>query len=242
MSAFVYAAAAAVLVGFSKAGMPGAAIPAVAFMAEAFRDDTRLSVGAMLPILLLGDLFALAFYRRHANWKRLWELVPYIVAGMVPAYVVLQYIPGDTLRRLLGIIVLSMLSLHVLRQRLGWANLPHHRAFTAVTGLLAGFGTTVGNAAGPVMGIYLVSQRLAKHEFLGTSAWLFFLVNASKIPGFVTLGMITPDTLRLDAWIAPWVLVGVVAGVWVARRMPQIVFDTLVLVLAGVAGARLTFW
>ena len=42
---FALCAAAAFLVGFSKTGLPGASIPAVALMAEAFRDDTRLSVG-----------------------------------------------------------------------------------------------------------------------------------------------------------------------------------------------------
>ncbi len=49
---------AALLVGLSKTGMPGVAIPAVAMMALAFGDDTRLSVGALLPVLLVGDLFA----------------------------------------------------------------------------------------------------------------------------------------------------------------------------------------
>jgi hypothetical protein len=85
-TAFWLSALAALLVGFSKTGLPGAAIPAVALMAEAFREDTKLSVGAMLPILLVGDSFALAYYRRHAHWARLWELFPYVLAGMVPGY------------------------------------------------------------------------------------------------------------------------------------------------------------
>jgi uncharacterized membrane protein YfcA len=82
----VLAAIAAILVGFSKTGMPGAAIPAVALMAEAFRPQTQLSIGAMLPILLVGDLFALAYYRRHAHWSRLVELFPFVLIGMIPGY------------------------------------------------------------------------------------------------------------------------------------------------------------
>ena len=240
-TAFWLSALAALLVGFSKTGLPGAAIPAVALMAEAFREDTKLSVGAMLPILLVGDSFALAYYRRHAHWARLWELFPYVLAGMVPGYLVLWLTPGDALRVLLGVIILGLLAVQVARQWLGWQPLPDRRWLVGTTGLLTGFGTTVGNAAGPVMSIFLVSQRLDKHEFLGTAGWFFFLVNFSKIPLFVALGMITPQTLRLDALLVPVVVLGALTGVLVVRRIPQRAFNTLVLVLAGLAALRLVF-
>jgi uncharacterized protein len=232
-------AAAALLVGFSKTGMPGAAIPAVALMAEAFRGETRLSVGALLPILLVGDLFAVAYYRRHADWGRLVELCPYVLIGMVPGYVVLSLAPDRALRILLGAIVLVLLILQVARQHFAWKPLPDRRWLVGSTGLLAGFGTTVGNAAGPVMGIYLVSQRFGKEEFLGTAAWFFLLVNLSKAPFFAALGMITPLTLKLDALLVPIVVLGALTGVSVLKRMPQGVFNVLVLLLAGIAALRL---
>lgn len=235
----LWALLAALLVGFSKTGLPGAAIPAVALMAEAFRDDTKLSVGAMLPILLVGDLFALAYYRRHAHWGRLWELFPYVLVGMIPGYLVLWLTPGDGLRVLLGVIVLLLLLVQITRQWFAWQPLPDRRWLVGTTGLLAGFGTTVGNAAGPVMSIYLVSQRLEKQEFLGTAGWFFFLVNSSKIPLYTALGMITPQTLQLDALLVPVVVLGALLGVLVARHIPQRIFNLLVLLLAGLAALRL---
>ncbi len=237
--ALLLGGSAALLVGFSKTGMPGAAIPAVALMAEAFPDETRLSVGAMLPILLVGDLFALAYYRRHAHWGRLVELFPYVLAGMVPGYLVLWLAPSNAFRVLLGVIILILLGLQIARQRSAWQPLTNRRWLVGTTGLLAGFGTTVGNAAGPVMSIYLIGQRLEKQEFLGTAAWFFFLVNASKIPGFFALGMITPRTLRLDALLVPVVVIGAVTGVLVVKRIPQALFNTLVLLLAAIAALRL---
>ena len=111
--------------------------------------------------------------------------------------------------------------------------------FTAATGVLAGFGTAMGNAAGPVMSIYLVSKRLDKHEFLGTSAWFFFFVNVSKVPVFLLIGVITPATLRCDLMAAPVLVVGALAGAMALKRIPQVAFDTLVLALAGIAAVRL---
>ena len=192
-----------------------------------------------MPILLVGDLFALAYYRRSASWERLIELCPYVLAGMVPGYVVLRTTSGEALRLLLGLIVLVLLLLQLARQRFGWEPRLDRRWSVASTGLLAGFGTTVGNAAGPVMSIYLVGQRLGKHEFLGTSAWFFFLVNLSKLPLFLTLGMITPQTLKLDALVIPMAALGALVGAFLLRRIPQRLFNTLVLLLAGLAALRL---
>lgn len=232
---------AALLVGFSKTGMPGAAIPAVALMADAFRDDTKLSVGAMVPILLVGDLFALAYYRRHAHWNRLWELFPFVAAGMVPGYLVLGRVDSNVLRVLIGLIILTLLAVLVARNRFGWEKMAERPWFGGLAGVLAGFGTTVGNAAGPVTSIYLVSRQLDKYEFLGTAAWFFFFVNLSKLPFFFALGAITSATLGFDLMVAPAAVVGALLGARVFKRIPQTVFNALVLSLAGIAAVRLVF-
>jgi len=235
----LFGGGAALLVGVAKTGMPGAAIPAVALMAEAFPEATKLSVGALLPILIVGDLFAIRYYRRHAQWDRLAELFPYVLAGMVPGYLVLWLTESDALRVLIGAIVLALLALQLARWRFGWEKMPDRWWFVATTGLLAGFGTTVGNAAGPVMSIYLVSKRLDKHEFLGTAAWFFFIVNLSKIPLYLALGMITPATFGFGMTLVPVMAVGAFAGLMLLKRIPQAAFNVTVLGLAGVAALRL---
>jgi len=237
--AILLGSAAALLVGFAKTVVPGGGILAVALMAEVSPENTKLGVGAILPLLILGDLFAILYYRRHADWRRLLELCPFVVAGMVPAYAVLRYVSDDVLRVAIGVLILVLLALHVLRQRYGFRQWAERWWFTAITGTLAGFATTVSNAAGPVMGIYLVGRHMDKHQFLGTSAWFFFLVNASKIPGYAALGMLTVECFRFDLLLAPLVGVGAILGVGILKRLPQVVFDALVLGLAAVAAVRM---
>ncbi len=232
---------AAFLVGFSKTGIPGAGMPAITLMVDAFPANTKLSVGAMVPLLIVGDIFAVVYYRRHAHWNRLWELFPYVVVGMVPAYFVLGTFNSDALRVLIGLLILALLALHFARQRFGWEKLPDRWWFVAMMGFLAGFGTVVGNAAGPAMGVYLLSKKLDKHEFIGTSAWFFFFINSSKVPFHLYLGSITPATLRFDWWVAPALVVGAMTGVAVHKRISQKAFNTLILLLAGVFALRLVF-
>jgi hypothetical protein len=236
---YFLAAAAAVLVGLSKTGLPGAAIPAVALMAQAFPDDAELSVGALLPVLLVGDVFAVAYYRRHAQWGKLLGLLPYVALGMAPGYLVLRAVEGNQLRPVLGTLVLLLFVLEACRRRFGWTRMPESRWFIAAMGALAGFGTMVGNAAGPVMTIYLVSRGLAKQQFVGTAAWFFFLVNLTKVLPYASQDMITPATLAVDLRVMPAVVLGVLAGIWLLPRIPQRWFDPLVLGLAGLAGAWL---
>jgi len=229
----------AVLVGLSKTGVPGVSIPAVVLMTEAFPDNVKLSVGALLPVLLVGDLFAVAWYRHHAQWGRLVRLLPYVVLGMVPGWLLLRASEGNELRPVIGGLVLLLLGVEVCRRRFDWEHMPSRWWFTGIMGSLAGFSTLVANAAMPVMSIYLVSQGMHKQQFIGTAAWFFLILNLSKIPLYASAGMMTAGTLRFDLIAAPGALVGAVLGVYVLTRIPQRSFDALALGLAGIAAVRL---
>jgi uncharacterized membrane protein YfcA len=222
--------------GFSKTGLPGAATPAVALMAGAFPQNAELSVGAMLPVLLIGDVFAVVRLGRNAHWGRLLGLFPYVALGMIPGYLVLWWVRGNQLRPILGGLVLALLLLEVARQKLGWTRIPERWWFVGPTGFLAGFSTTVGNAGGPVMSLYLLSQGLVKEAFVGTCAWFFFLLNLTKVLPFWSAGMLTRETLRVGLTLAPVTLVGGLLGIWLLRRVPQRWFNVLMLLLTALAG------
>jgi uncharacterized membrane protein YfcA len=227
------------LAGLSKTGLPGVSIPAILLMTEAYPNDARISVGAILPVLLVGDVFAVAWYRRHADWGRLVRLMPYVLAGMLPGAAILMWLQGNQLRPVIGAMVLLMLAIELGRQWFGWDNMPHRWWFTAGTGFLAGLATLVANAAMPVMSIYLISQDFDKQKFIGTAAWFFFLLNVSKVPPYCAMGMLTWPMLLLAAALAPLVILGALLGVYVLARIPQQLFNNLALLLAGVAAIRL---
>ncbi|MDN5687205.1 MAG: TSUP family transporter [Brachybacterium sp.] len=98
-------------------------------------------------------------------------------------------------------------------------------------GALGGFTTMVANAGGPVMSMYFYAMRMPVLTFLGTSAWFFAIVNVVKLPFSAGLGLITRDTLVMDLMMVPLVLLGAYCGTKIARRIPQRVFESAVLVL-----------
>ena len=114
-----------------------------------------------------------------------------------------------------------------------------HRVAAATYGTLGGFTTMVANAAGPVMSMYFLASRFSVKEFLGTAAWFFALVNLTKVPFSIGLGLITGPGLLLDLVLVPAVVGGALFGLWFARRLDQTLFERLVIVFTVVGAGYL---
>ncbi len=228
--------------GLSKTGIAGLGVLPVGLFANAL--PPRASTGALLPVLLCADLFGVAFFRKHASWPHLWRLFPWVLAGIVAGYFALGRVGDLEMKRLIAAILLAMVGLHCWRRRRPDspdARMPHTWWFAALTGILAGFTTMVANAAGPVMGLYLLAIGLPKLAFIGTGAWFFMLVNASKVPFSLKLRLITGDSLLLDAVLAIPMIPGALLGPVILRHINQRAFESMVLVFTVVAALRLLF-
>jgi len=233
----------ALLVGLSKSGIPGIGILSVAIFTNLM--EAKASTGLVLPLLIVGDVVAVLSYRQHTQWRHLWRLFPWTVAGVIAGTFALGAIDNRQAKILIGVILFLMLGLHWWRNRKPRAEKLEHAVedhavwFAPFTGIMAGFTTQVANAAGPVMIIYLLAMRLPKMEFLGTGAVFFMLLNWFKVPFMVHLDMITRESVVVNLWLAPAVVAGALLGRVVALRIPQILFERLALALTFVAAAKL---
>jgi len=228
------------ITGLSKTGIAGAGVLAVALFASAI--PARASTGALLPLLVCADVFGVAFFRKHASWSHLWRLFPWVVVGVVVGYFALDKISNAQVQRLIGGILLAMVTLHLWRQRRAGPNgdtFPHSWWFGALTGMLAGFTTMVANAAGPIMVLYFLALGLPKLMFIGTGAWFYLLVNSFKVPFSLRLGLITRESLILDAILLIPMIPGALLGPIMLKHINQRGFETMALVLTVVAAIRL---
>ncbi|MCF6174857.1 MAG: sulfite exporter TauE/SafE family protein [Victivallaceae bacterium] len=222
----------ALLVGVNKTGVPGIGIICVPLLAMTF--PARMSTGLMLPILAMADIFAVAYYRRHANWKIILRLLPWALAGIGVGAIVIRYIDDRSLKPIIGIIILVLLVLNYCRLRF-WSKedqIPSHWAFAAAMGFSAGLTTQLANAAGPIMVIYLLSMRLPKNEYIGTGAWYFLILNWLKIPLFIMDGRISVESVKADFATLPFIAVGALAGILILKKLPLKWFNIIIQLLA----------
>ncbi len=236
----VLLAVAAALVGFAKTAIGGAGALAVVIFAAAL--PTRASTGALLPLLLVGDLVAVAVYRRHASLSTLLRLLPGVLPGFLLGAWLVAVVDDSAMRTAIGLVLLAMTGLQLVQMR-GRRSDPGRRALgatphpvlTVLAGAVAGFATMTANAAGPVITIYLLLGGLTVLEIVGTGAWFFLAVNVAKVPFSASLSLISRDSLQLDAILVPALLVGAVAGGLAIRHIDRRQFEVAALGLGGVA-------
>ncbi|GAB3599139.1 sulfite exporter TauE/SafE family protein [Kineococcus gypseus] len=236
---------AALVVGFAKTAIGGAGTLAVAAFAAVL--PAKESTGAILPLLIVGDLFAVAAYRRHADWALLLRLLPSVLLGVLLGVWFVDVVDDTLMRRSIGAVLVLLVATHLLRRyrlhRAGTDALPaspaRRRLLAAALGLLAGFCTMVANAGGTPMSIYLFTMGLGVMSFLGTGAWFFFLLNLIKLPFSAGLGLVSAESLRLDLLLVPAVVVGALLGRWLVRRMDRDLFENVVLGASGLSGLNL---
>ncbi|CAL9364667.1 hypothetical protein SUDANB145_00744 [Streptomyces sp. enrichment culture] len=242
---FAALALAALLVGFSKTAVSGANTVSLAIFAALL--PARASTGVLLPVLIAGDVLAVLTYRRHAHWPTLWRLFPAVGAGVVAGTLFLMWAGDGAVRTSIGVILLVMAAVTVWRRRTAGererpekgTNTRTGRLKARSYGVLGGFTTMVANAGGPVMSMYLLSAGFRKLGFLGTSAFFFLIVNVSKLPFSVGLGLIDGYSLLLDAALVVFVVPGALLGKWAVNRINQRLFERLVIAATVLGGLQL---
>ena len=238
--AWTLLAVGAVLVGLSKTALPGLGTVAAALFAAVL--PARASTAAILLLLILGDIFALAIYRRHADWPTLVRLIPAVAVGLLLGAVFLAVSDDAWVRRGIGVILLALMAVTVwqkIHPRIKERSQKRRRIERAGYGSLSGFTTMVANSGGAAMSMYLLTAGFSVKAFLGTAAWFFAVINLTKVPISVGLGLITPATLVLDLVLAPAVVIGALIGRWIGARIKQSVFEWAVIGFTVVGAAYL---
>ena len=233
------AVAAAFCVGLSKGGLAGVGMAVVVLMAQVM--DAKASTGAVLPLLIMGDVFAVRAYGEHAHWGHIRNLLLPSMLGVCLGCWLMSHMSKAIFSPLLGALVLSLVIFQLWRNAQGkWLDeFFQKKRFAYIMGWLGGVTTMLANAAGPVMSLFMLAVRLPKMELIGTMAWFFCILNIFKVPFSAGMGLIHTGSLSLGLVLAPVVVAGVYAGKWIVVRIPQRIFDPLLLIFTAIAAVHL---
>lgn len=229
------------LIGMSKAGVPGVSMVVIPLMAMMF--GGKPSTGIILPMLIIADVFGVTYYNRHAKWKHVLKALPWAVLGVLIALVVGNSVNDSVFRQLIAIVIFVSLLLLILKERKkGNTSTPNTWWFAALMGLGGGFATMIGNAAGPIFAIYLLAMHLPKNTFIGTAAWFFFIINLFKFPLHVlSWKTITWETLTLNAISIPAIATGAFLGFWIVKHIPNHTYRWIVIVITFLSALLMFF-
>ena len=225
----------ALCIGLSKSGLAGTATLTVVLMAQAF--GAKQSVGLVLPLLIAADVMGFVINRKGGSWHSVWRIAPPAMIGVVVGWVMLDKIDNHAARILIGWLIVGLLLFKLLldAKKDTFIELTRHKGFAAFMGFTAGVVTMIANAAGPVMTVYLLSQRLEKKELLGVFSRYFLFVNLFKVPFSSSLNLINGPSLITNLILLPAVIAGILLGWQIIKRIPQKPFEWTLFVLTFIA-------
>ena len=241
-TSWILVAIAAFFIGASKAGFSGISIISVFILAEVL--GAKESIGFSLPMLILADLLVYPAYRRYSSWKSVFPLIWPALIGISVGVFILNRADNEAMRIIIGIVILAMAFIQLI-SRINPDKF-HALACKKSTGFLAaiigGIATTLANAAGPIMRIYLLSMRMDKMQLLGVSARFFLIINILKLPLNTSLDLINTQTLLTNLALSPIIALGVYGGYQLIKITPQHIFRITVITFSIIAGLGLCFF
>jgi len=219
----------ALCIGMSKTGISATGMIAMPLMAIIF--GGKLSTGVVLPMLCIADIIAVFYYHRHAEWKHVIRLLPSAIAGIFLGIFTGNVISDNVFKDIMGIIIIVSVGILVWRDLKKDIRVPHGYFFPFITGLAGGFATMVGNAAGVIMALFLLSMRLPKNTYIGTGAWFFFIVNLFKVPFHIFIWKtISLNSFLLDLYMIPIIITGAVVGIFLVKIFTEKLYRVFLIV------------
>lgn len=229
------------LIGLSKTAIGGIGMVNAALLAAIL--PAKESTGVMLVLLLAGDLFAIGVYKKHVDWQLLRKLIWPVIVGVVVGAYFLAHTTDQSLKRTIGWIVLILVALYPITQRLQQKDIDismkYPKPLRIVLGYMAGFMSMVANSGGPPMSIYLLIRRNSVMNFLGNTAWFFFVINVFKLPFTLGLGLLDFHSFHYIFPALPAVPIGAILGRKLVSKIDLELFQKITLISAAAAGLNL---
>ena len=228
------------LLGLAKAGVKGIGIIIVIILAFVFGE--KASTGVLLPMLIAADILAVVYYNRYTQWVYIKKLMPWMVIGVLVGVWLGNDISELFFKRIMALIILVSVLIMFYTEKRKTLVLPKHIAFSSTAGFFTGFTTMIGNLAGPISNIYFLATRLPKNEFIGTAAWLFFIINVFKSPfHFFVWHTVNKQTLILNSVMVPVVIIGFFIGVSIVKLISNLNYRRFILLVNAIGGILMLF-
>jgi uncharacterized protein len=197
-----------------------------------------LMTAAPLVALMAGtiEIGLLIRYRSALRFASVSWLGAAMIVGIPVGLLGLRAVPERLALALLGAVLCSYSAYAFFSPRLPDLR---PRIWAPVLGFLAGALGGAYNTSGPPLVIYGHSQRWSPDEFKGNLQGLFLVIDVVVVLSHLAAGNFTATVLSSYAWAVPGLLVGVLLGLVLERRLDPAVFRRLVLIVLLVMGVRL---
>lgn len=176
-------------------------------------------------------------YVKYVNWKRFLPIAAAFCVFSTLAICLLDRIEGPTMRRILGV-MLIFLSLYFsfFKEKL-------QKFIKPTTGWQLGTGAASGvmgglfGMHGPPVVLYLIVSEPDKDHYMGMIQTYAVITNVIMLAVRAYNGYVTPTVGTTYIYGLGGLAIGVLAGNWAYKRIPNRIFTYIVYAYIGISGA-----
>ena len=90
--------------------------------------------------------------------------------------------------------------------------------------------------------IYFLAMRLPKNEFIGTAAWLFFIINIFKLPFHIFVWKtVTVETIGINLILIPGIVIGFFMGVKIVKLINNSLYRKFIFIATALGAFLILF-
>ena len=238
---------AVMIVGISKSGLGGGlsflGVPLLSIYVSPI-----LAIAVMLPILCLIDIFTIRKFWGKWSWSVILGFLPFAFLGIIAGSFVINLLDFVALKGLIGVLSVFF----ALQYFLSKPKVPHsgqknkidrswRRILDMVLAFCCGVVSTLAHVGGPFVSMYILPKQLDKTVLVSSVAFIFLLVNVSKIVPYTFLDLFSAESLSLSLLMVPVVPVSVALGVWLHNNLRNDIFYKLSYIAVFTLGMKLIF-
>jgi uncharacterized membrane protein YfcA len=237
------------LTGISKGGFGGVAVLAIPLMMLVA--PGKLALGIWLPLLIFCDIWTIRLYLKEWSLRPIAVLAPWMCIGLAIGYVLLGRVDDRLMKLFVGFLSIGFVLLEIARIRILRYLASHQERepwrpnwmTAAPFGIVGGVCSMLAHAAGAITTIYLLSQRMDRRSFVGTSARFYIVFNVLRVPLYASpsIGVVTAEAMIKSLWLMPFVPLTVWLGSALNRRMSPTSFNKVIYILLALSGAYLLY-
>lgn len=187
---------------------------------------------------IFGNLGRISFFRHGFDKKLLIRFaIPSVIFTLIGAMLV-TYLPQELLKFILGLFLMGYSAIFIWEKEI---KLPADYFITILGGSLSGFIAGIIGTGGALRSAFLGSFNLPKEVYIATSAITAILVDATRIPVYISQGFWDNQYLAYLPILFVIAIVGSFIGKKVLDHIPKEKFRTIIFIAVFLIGTKFVY-